>query len=1085
MSFNLYTSNRLEILADKLAEAVAKPLHSPLTPEIIIVQSFGMQQWISLELAKRFGIWTNCRYPFPNTYLQEIFDLLIPDKPDAFIFDREVMTWRIMQLLPQCIDSPGFEPLKTYLEDDAGYFRTWQLSRQIANLFDQYCIYRPKMILRWEAGNGSGWQSELWRRLTRSQPSGHKAAIRRDFFRALQDSRHECIAKIPQRISVFGISTLPPFHLEVFAALAEHCEVNLFLMNPSQEYWAEIKSEYEITRALRREGRPYPAADDLHLETGNSLLASMGKLGRDFLGIILDYNPEIYTFFEEPTGNSLLHAIQSDILNMVDRGAVHEERAQQLQRTEEEMRADNSVSIHSCHSPMREVEVLYDFLLDVFNQDPALQPRDILVMTPDIETYAPFVRAVFDAPGEEAQRIPYAIADQTIRRQSTLVKTYCAMLELGKSRFSVSRVLDILACPAVQRCFNMTPPDLDLIHGWIRETRVCWGKDAAHRGALGLPEIKHNTWQAGIERLLLGYAMPGREERLFSSILPYDNIEGSEAQVLGNFLTFLDTLFSLTISGEASLTLGQWQEKLLQLLDALFVSDEDSAYDLQALRTIIGRLGMLEKQAGFTEMIGLDVVTSWLEHALQEQYTGRSFLTGQVTFSAMLPMRSIPFRVICMIGMNDAAFPRKTSAVSFDLIARYPRRGDRSLRSDDRYLFLEAMMSAREKLYISYVGQGIQDNSEVPPSVLVSELLDYIAQGYEIPEKKINDYLVIRHRLQAFSPRYFEPQGALYSYSQENCDASRALLEERREPSLFITNELSAPETENKIITVQELSRFFDNPAKYLLNRALGLYLGEREAALAEREPFELAGLDKYQLEQRLCERYIAGQDVTLVHRAAAAAGLLPLGATGDGAMQALMPQIKKFAETIRPYMQEDQSPPVSVICQCNGYSIIGTIKDVWPDKLLRYRCATVKAKDRLRIWLQHLILNAGASDAVPRKSILIGTDGTWEIKPLGAGAQPLLEKLVAIYHQGMRRALHFFPESSLAYAESIEKGKTLDEALHTARTIWEGNDFVPGECRNPYYTLCFSKTDPFNKEFETLAREIYEPLMQYQQQVA
>ena len=305
--------------------------------------------------------------------------------------------------------------------------------------------------------------------------------------------------------------------------------------------------------------------------------------------------------------------------------------------------------------------------------------------------------------------------------------------------------------------------------------------------------------------------MPCRAGRsaCLSGILPYDNIEGSEAQVLGNFLTFLDTLFSLTISGEASLTLGQWQEKLLLLLDALFVSDEDSAYDLQALRSIIGRLGMLEKQSGFTDMIGLDVVTSWLEHALREQYTGRSFLTGQVTFSAMLPMRSIPFRVICMIGMNDAAFPRKTSAVSFDLIARYPRRGDRSLRSDDRYLFLEAMMSAREKLYISYVGQGIQDNSEVPPSVLVSELLDYIAQGYEIPGKKIGDYLVIRHRLQAFSPRYFEPQGALYSYSQENCDASRALLEERREPSLFITNELSAPETEKKIITIQGANQIF------------------------------------------------------------------------------------------------------------------------------------------------------------------------------------------------------------------------------------------------------------------------------------
>ncbi len=256
MSFNLYTSNRLEILADKLAEVVAQPLSSPLAAETIIVQSFGMQQWIAFELARRFGIWTNCRYPFPNTFLQELFDIFVPDALDSAAFERDVMAWRIMRQLPQCIMNPGFEPLKTYLEEDRGYFRTWQLSRQIANLFDQYCIYRPNMILRWEAGNGSGWQAELWRLLTRGQPASHKAAMQRRFFSALRDAGTERILKLPQRIAVFGISTLPLFHMQVLAALSEHCEVNLFLMNPSQEYWAEIKSKYEITRMLRKEKRP-------------------------------------------------------------------------------------------------------------------------------------------------------------------------------------------------------------------------------------------------------------------------------------------------------------------------------------------------------------------------------------------------------------------------------------------------------------------------------------------------------------------------------------------------------------------------------------------------------------------------------------------------------------------------------------------------------------------------------------------------------------------------------------------------------------------------------------------------------------
>ena len=555
---------------EQLSAVVSRPLPSPMDQEIIVVQSLGMQQWISLELAKRFGIWTNCWYPFPNTYLQEVYDLLIPDKPDTTPFNREVLTWRIMQMLPDCIGKDGFDSISAYLAESKGYLRTWQLARQIANVFDQYCIFRPKMILRWEAGNGKGWQAELWRLLTRQEKPAHRAVLREAFFAALKDRSNQGIKKLGQRLSVFGISALPPFYMDVFAALAELREVNLFLMNPSREYWAEIKSEYEITKALRKQRSLRPTADDLHLEKGNSLLASMGRLGRDFLGLALDYNPELYESFEENEGTALLHAVQKDILSMVDRGGLHEEHAPQTQLSADQLKTDTSIIINSCHSPMREIEVLHDFLLNILNLSPDIVPRDILVMAPDIELYAPFIRAVFEVPGEEAQQMPYFIADQTVRQESILVKKIFAILELNISRFSAVTVLDILECPAIQRRFNLLPADMDLIHQWVRDTRVRWGIDALYRGRLGLPAIEHNTWQAGIDRLLLGYAMPGRDEQLFNGILPYDHIEGMNSQVLGNFITFVNALFSAARSLENSLTLSQWQDQLLHFLIRCF-----------------------------------------------------------------------------------------------------------------------------------------------------------------------------------------------------------------------------------------------------------------------------------------------------------------------------------------------------------------------------------------------------------------------------------------------------------------------------------------------------------------------------------
>ena len=757
----LYTSNRLEALAGKLEETLRVPPASPLAPEIILVQSRGMERWLSLELARRLGICANIRFPFPNHFVEDVFRAVVPDLPGSPAFDPEVLAWRVMGLLPRCLGGEGFEPLRAYLADDGRGLKRWQFSRIVARLFDQYLVYRPEMVLGWESGRERHWQATLWRLLAAAGPGLHRAARWTEALARLQ--RTGPAKALPARISVFGISALPPFHLRILEAVARTVDVHLFVMNPCREYWYLIYSDREMRRLADRLGTA-PADEALHLERGNSLLASMGALGRDFLRMVYDTGCEETDVSEEPGGGSLLALIQSDILNLRDRGADGVKTAVAAD--------DDSIRIHSCHSPMREVEVLQDWILERLDRDPSLTPADILVMTPEIETYAPFIEAVFSLPRDDRRRVPFSVADRGIRSQSALADTFLRLLDLEDSRMGATEVASFLETDALRRRFALGADDLALVHRWIRDTGIRWGVDGSSRRREGLPGFAENTWQQGIERLLLGYALPARGDELFMGILPHEGVAEGEAAALGSLLAYLERLFAFAESLREPRDLAGWAAHLGAALDGFFLPEGDEEDELQTLRRALAELTRRQEQSGFDGKIRAGVLKAHLEEALREPGFASGFITGGVTFCAMLPMRSIPFRVVCLIGLDDAAYPRQTATPGFDLMKEHPRPGDRSRRLDDRYLFLEALLSARDSLYISYTGQSIQDNSARPPSVVVSELLDYIDQGFEIPgTADIRDAIVVKHRLQAFSPEYFRGQG-LFSYSAENAAAA-------------------------------------------------------------------------------------------------------------------------------------------------------------------------------------------------------------------------------------------------------------------------------------------------------------------------
>ena len=1084
----------MEILAGAMAKILETPLSSPFAQEIIIVQSKGMEHWISMELARRHGICANIDFPFPNAFVYEMFQKVIPDFSEDHYFDPDIMAWNIMKLILSCITKPAFKSIKSYLDKPNKDLRRFQLAERIADTFDQYLVFRPEMISKWERGQDSNWQAMLWRELVKEKESKHRGSLAGEFFNLIEKFGTR-VKNLPERVSIFGISYLPPFHMQVFAAISRFVEVNLFIMNPCSHYWGDILSKREIKRVAKSisakgSETESSAKEMLHIEHGNDLLASMGTLGRDFFDLTCEFAGEEVQLFVEPGEDSLLSCVQSDIMNLVNRGADKNRPGKNKIVAED----DVSIQIHSCHGPMREIQVLYDNLLEMFEKDPDLTPEDILVMMPDIETYSPYIQSVFDLPADDSKRIPFSIADRSIIGEGSVTDVFLEILDLKTGRFSAADVFAILESRPVREKFDISAADLELIQNWINDTRIRWGINGRDRKSLGFPEFSENTWQAGIKRLVLGYALPGKDERRFAGILPYDHIEGDDVSVLGRFVEFADQLFSHVKSLNRVKTISKWSVTLTDILEKFFLADKNSEKEMQIIERTLSGLINMQDLSDFHDKVDFDVIYYYLEQNFKKKGFGSGFITSGVTFCAMLPMRSIPFKVICLVGMNSDVYPKRSKQLEFDLVAKFPKPGDRSRRNDDRYLFLEVLLSARKKLYISYVGNSIRDNSPIPPSALVSELTDYIKQGFTAPGRDILGQTITSHRLQAFSPEYFKENNNLLSYSKENFYTACRLINTRKTPVSFITKGLPGPGKEWKTVDVNDLCAFYHNPSRFLLNKRIGIYLEESALILEENEPFDIGGLDKYLLEQRLLEKRMSGYDLNGLLSLNKASGILPHGAIGDCIYGEITRKIDNFTVKTEPYMQGRRSEAIEVDLDISDFKLIGKIDDVYQKHLLYYRFAKLKAKDHLGIWIRHLVLNSIESCDYPKTSLLVGLDPDrskrsggqdesawegWEYLPVKNSVK-ILKSLLDNFWKGLVKPLQFFPQSSLIYAaQVVEKDRPFGEALEKAHNIWAGGKYSRGEIDDEYFKLCFGKTDPLDSDFADTAVEVFKPLIQ------
>jgi exodeoxyribonuclease V gamma subunit len=995
------------------------------------------------------------------------------------------------------LEESWLQPLARHLV--SGREQRYTRLAHLARLFDEYAVRRPELIQAWAAGESggvderaaAGWQPELWRRLREAVDVPSLAERLGPACAALQEDPG--LVSLPPRLALFGLTRLPRSHVQVLRALAAGRDVHLLLLHPSPALWATEEAHNRLLRSWGRDVR--------------GLQAVVRDLGRDV------HHP----LPAQDTAGTLLAALQRDIHDDTQPPGPPLRPGQEDTRIEL-IAEDRSLRIHACHGRARQVEVLREAILHRLAADPTLEPRDVIVMCPDIESFAPLIEAAFggraaEEPGDAIPRTPgepptlrVRLADRSLRRTTPILAVVARLLELASSRVTASEVLDLADAGPVRARFAFDDDELAQVREWVAGAHIHWGLDAERRAAYRLTEVEAGTWAAGIRRLLLGVAMDADAGAAFGGVLPAAAIQSSQIELAGRFSEFVDRLDAALRALSGPQTLAGWAAALTGAADALTATPAHESWQRRQLDAILAeivdeaRAGAPTQTADETRLL-LAELRALLGHRLEGRPTRANFRSGHLTFCTLVPMRSVPHRLVCLLGLDDGAFPRQPPRDGDNLLLDAPRPGDRDPRTEDRQLLLDALLAAREALIITYSGNDERTNAPLPPAVPVGELLDAIDATARVgsdPEHRARELVLVRHPLQPFDPRNFrtrdsDPAGAAdgpWSFDRAALAGARALVAPRSEPPSFLPAPLP-PAAGDRAVTLEELVSFVQRPVRAFLRQRLGVSVQRDEDEIDDALPIELDGLARWGVGQRLLDAVRAGIDPRDAYRAEIARGTLPPGALGAPVIQSILPTAKVLADTAGAFAggHHARSEQTNVVLE-DGTRLTGTVGGIHGHLMLAVSYSRLGPRQRLAAWVRLLALCA-AHPEIAFEGVTIGRGGRQDpvqirrIPQLGGSPEQRrstalaeLGRLVELRAEGLRAPLPLPCATANAYAEALRAGDDPAAAAQRKwRSGWYNDRLIEGEEDEPEHRLALGAELDLERMAQ-LAAVVWQPLL-------
>ncbi|HYW49580.1 MAG TPA: exodeoxyribonuclease V subunit gamma [Gemmatimonadaceae bacterium] len=1069
----LCTATRLTPLLAHLADTMRTAPLPPREDEVIVVQSQGMRRWIILQLADVLGCAGSMQLPFPARFIHSVADRIDPPRgalDGADAYGREAMTWRIESLLRVLPDDEVNAPLHRYLmgKDERARFG---LAERIADRFDDYQLYRADLLAAWEAGDDTPdtvharWQAALWRDVVRDTIAANPAAPPHagTRLRQLVDrlATGEAPYGLPTRVTVFGVSALPPLFIDVLAALAQHVPVAIYA-------------------ATLPDGEGHPLAE------------AFGAQSHEFMAL-LRATGAVHQVLDDPVPHTgtLLSALQHE-LTSGDGGTMPLEPSLD----------DASLRVHSAHGNVRQLEIVRDQLLDALASDPTLRPHDLLLLVPDAAAWAPLVDAVFGINDPDAPRIPYRMADRPARGEDPAASALTMLLALPGGRFTHGELFELLAQPLVHGAAGLSELQVDALASLTREANVRWGYDATSRVALGLPEYEDASWRASLDRLLLGI-VTGRQDDLVLGLLPHGGDTTGDADAVARLAAWVDAVARVTSGWSASHRLEQWVALMQEAVDLLFgAATQRDAESMASVTELLDCLRRLSRTADYSGDVPFGVVRDWIEGQLGVDSFGSSFLTGGMTVAALKPMRSLPFRVIAVVGLDEGVFPRRDRRAAFDLLDRERRAGDRDLRSDDRQLFLDLMLAAQDRLILGWSGRAVHDNSPCASSVVIDELLDHLDRRSGNGGSAARDALLVQHPLQPFSRRYFEVarDPRLFTFSSAHARSAQASMQERGGDLPFITSPLTATPRHRGAgfeLTIAELADCWCNASRYFCRQSLGFTIGDWSDESSDDELLVPSRMLQGGVKARMLATALAGDDdIVRDVRRLQGTGELPPLALGAAWAAELREGVVAALQAV-PLDIPPSRLPISI--GGDGWRVSGTLDGVRGDARYVVRAGTFRPNHEIRAWIEHIVMCAAreaaaddpaAQSLIPSTSVLVGVSSEKGVhKPklcdrheAVPNATAVLSALMSAARDGRDAPLPFFPQAAMAWLKALRGNAKLKKNARPRDPQFDaiaaydtdgGFAGMPGDHADPHVALCFRGVHPLEDrwhDFEALA---------------
>ncbi len=1113
----IHRAERADGLVEALASVVIDPLDDPFTPEVVAVHTRGIERWLSQRLStvlgaspdRQDGVCANVGFPFPGRLVGRALACATGIEPDEDPWLPERSVWPLMAVVDEHLDDAWLAMLAAHLggagpdHDETRRARRFGAVRHVADLFDRYAVHRPAMVEAWAEGDDTdglgqalpadvAWQAALWRCLR--ERLGTPGPAERLGAACARLRAEPATVDLPRRISLFGLTRLPVSYVEVLDALASERDVHVFLLHPSPVLWDQIAREQSGAqrRLPRRHDDPTAAI------SRNPLLATWGRDAREAqLVLAATSDGAARADIRWPVveqSDTLLGRIQADI--RADRLAPGSPLPGQPDSRAVLDPTDRSLQVHACHGRARQVEVMRDAILHLLSDDPTLEPRDVIVMCPDIEAFAPLLQATFgagelDLSGTDAKATPdpmpdlrFRLADRSLRQTNPVLSAVSELLDLADTRVTASQVIDFASCEPVRRRFHLDDDDLARVEEWVAATGIRWGLDAAHRAPYQLDQIGSNTWRAGLDRILLGVTMAEDELRLVGGVLPLDDVGSGDIDLAGRLAEFLDRLEAAVTALSQPRPLEAWAATIASAADALTATSERGDWQRRELERILREIVVeAGREATDTAMsLALAEIRAVLADRLRGRPTRANFRTGHLTMCTLVPMRSVPHRVVCLLGLDDGMFPRRTAPDGDDIIERAPCVGDRDPRSEDRQLLLDALLAATDHLLITYTGRDERTNAVRPPAVPLGELLDVVDRtarmAADLPDDgsppRAREQIVTHHPLQTFDVRNFVT-GALvprrpWSFDAAALGGAKASVGNRSTDTAFLSGPLPAVDAE--VVELDDLVWFVQHPLKAFLRQRLGISVSDVEEEPEDGLPLDLDALQRWTVGQRLLDERLAGIDLAACLAAETVRGVLPPGELAAPVLDEVLPTVDDILGAVATAIDETaEATSVEVdVDLSDGRAVVGTVPGVVGDVLRTATFSRVGPKQRLAAWVRLLAVTA-ASPERPFSSVTVGRGkgdgcGVAYLPALGADAESRrrialehLRVLVDLHASGMREPLPLYCKTSAAYVSAKPTSRA-----SKARTEWETTGGFDREDRELEHQLVLGRIATFDE---------------------